>query len=113
MPLSNSRSFYAPVNFDKMMTALNQCIFFENIFCLSSGGSEILAFVSNCSANFQLILDSFIPDFKLKYVGSGHIEIDRVHTVIFNLHQIRCRAFFLGHPVLFRNILHSYFVANA
>ena len=34
---------------------------------LSSTDSEILAFGSQCSVNFQLILDCFIPKFKLKY----------------------------------------------
>ena len=51
-------------------------------------GSEILAFGSQCSVNFQLILDCFIPNFKLKYDNLENIKTDFVNTVIFNLHEI-------------------------
>ena len=61
---------------------------------LSSAGPEILAFVSHCSANSQLILDCFIPNFQLKYDDSDNTKADRVNTVVFNLHQIKRRAFF-------------------
>ena len=74
--------------------------------CLKKSGrqsfaiSEILIFVSHCSANFQPILDCFIPNFKLKYEDLESIKADRVNTVAFNLHQIKRRAFFLlGQPV--------------
>ena len=70
--------------------------------CLSSIGSEILASVSHCSANFLSIFDCFIPNFKLKYEDSENIKIDCVNTFVFNWHQIKQRNF-LGHPVqLFR-----------
>ena len=36
----------------------------------------------------------------LKYEDSENIKADRVSTVVFNLHQIKRRAFFLGHPVV-------------
>ena len=62
-------------------------------------GPKILAFVSHCSANFQLIFHCFIPSFKLKYEDSENIKADRLNTVVFNLHQIKSRVFFLGHPV--------------
>ena len=62
----------------------------------SSVGPEILAFVSHCSANSQPILDCFTPNFKLKYEDSENIKADRVDTIVFNLHQIRYRAFFGG-----------------
>ena len=65
---------------------------------LSSKGSEILAFGSQCSANFQPILDCFIPNFKLKYDDLENIKIDRVNTVILNLHEIKQLKFFSGHP---------------
>ena len=65
---------------------------------LSSAGNEIQAFVSHCSGNFQLILDCFIPNFKLKYEDSENIKADHVNTVVFNLHQIKRRAFFFGTP---------------
>ena len=61
---------------------------------LSSAGPEILASVSDCSANFQPILDCFIPNFKLKYENLENIKVDSVNTVVFNLHQIKRRAFF-------------------
>ena len=57
-------------------------------------GRELLAFVSHCSANFQPILDCFIPIFKLKYENSENIKVDQVDTVAFNLHQIKHQAFF-------------------
>ena len=63
---------------------------------LSSVGPEILAFVSHYSANFQPILDSFIPKLELKYEDSENIIADRVTTVVFNLYQIKRRAFFGG-----------------
>ena len=66
---------------------------------LSSTGSEILTFDSHCSANFQPILDCFIPKFKLEYDDSEIVKTDRVNAVVFNLHQIKRLKFFLGHPV--------------
>ena len=61
-------------------------------------GSEILAFDSHCSANFQPILDCFIPIYKLKYDDLENIETDRVNVVVFNLLQIRQSKFFFGTP---------------
>ena len=61
---------------------------------LSSTGSEILTFGSHCSANFQPILDYFIPKFKLEYDDLENIKIDRVNKVVFNLHQIKRLKFF-------------------
>ena len=66
---------------------------------LSSTGSEILTFGSHCLANFQPILDCFIPKFKLEYDDLENIKTDRVNVVVFNLHQIKRLKFFLGHPV--------------
>ena len=63
---------------------------------LSSTGPEITAFVSHCSANFQLILDYFIPNFK--YEDSENMKADLVNTVVFNVHHIKHSAF-LGHKV--------------
>ena len=61
---------------------------------LSSVGPEILTFGSHCSANFQPILDRFIPKFKLEYDNLENIKTDRLNTVIFNLHQIKQSKFF-------------------
>ena len=77
------------------MAALNYCIFRKNRL-----GPEIQAFVSHCSANYQPILDCFIPNFKLKYEHSENVKVGRDNTVVFNLHQIKRRGFLLGHPVL-------------
>ena len=44
--------------------------------------------------NFQPILDCFIPNFKWKYENLENTKADRVNTVVFNLHQIKRRAFF-------------------
>ena len=50
----------------------------------SSVGSEILAFVSHCYANFQPILDYVILNFNLKYEDSENIKSDCINTVVFN-----------------------------
>ena len=68
--------------------------FSKNLVVRSSAGPKILDFGSHCSANFQPILDCFIPNFKLKYEDSENIKADRVSTVDFNLHQIKRRACF-------------------
>ena len=61
---------------------------------LSSMGSEILAFGSQCSANLEPILDCFTPKFRLKYHDLENIKKDRVNTVVFNLHEIKQLKFF-------------------
>ena len=72
------------------MAALKVGTFFEKkTGLLSSTGSEILTFGSHCSANFQLILDCFIPKFRLEYDDLENIKTDCVNTVVFNLHQIK------------------------
>ena len=74
---------------------------------LSSAGPEIQAFVSHSSANFQLTLDCFMPNFKLQYEDSENVKADRVNTVVFNLHQIKHLGFFLGHPVCLQDIIRT------
>ena len=71
------------------MAALNWYIFRKKSGRLSSTGSEILIFGSHYSANFQPILDCFIPKFKLEYDDLENIKTDRVNAVVFNLHQIK------------------------
>ena len=61
---------------------------------LSSTGSEILTFGSHCSANFQPILDCFIPKFKFEYDDLENIKTDGVNAIVFNLHQIKRLKFF-------------------
>ena len=73
--------------------------FSKNLVVCSSAGPKILDFGSHCMANFQPILDYYITNFKLKYGDSENIKADCVNTVVFNLHQIKRRAFFVGHPV--------------
>ena len=51
---------------------------------------ESLAFGSHCSANFQTILNFFIPNFKLKYEDSENITADLVNTIV-NICQIKQR----------------------
>ena len=72
---------------------------------MSLAGRKILAFGSHSMVNFQPILDCFIPNFKLKYEDSKNINTDCVSTVIFNLHQIKRRAFY-GTPGTY-NIISS------
>ena len=50
-------------------------------------------------ANFQSILDCFIPNFKLKHEVLENRKADCASTVVFNLHKIKRQAFFMGHPV--------------
>ena len=66
---------------------------------LSLTGSKILVFGSQCSTNFQPVLDCFIPKFKLKYDDLENIKTDRVNTVVFNLHEIKQLKYFGGYPV--------------
>ena len=79
------------------MAALNRCIFLKIWLSVHQLVLK-LAFGSHCSANFQSILDCFIPNFKLKHEDSENIKADRASTVVSNFRQIKRRAF-LGHPV--------------
>ena len=73
----------------------------KNLVVGSSVGPKMLALGSHCSANFQPILDCFIPNFKLTYEeDSENVKADCISTVVFNFHQIKRWAFFLGHPVI-------------
>ena len=67
---------------------------------LSTTGLDILAFGSHFSANFQPILDCFIPNFKLKYEDSEDIKADRVNTVVSTYIKSNVGRF-LGHQVEF------------
>ena len=98
MCLTNSRNFYAPVNFVKRYGCLKLIHFSKKSGRLSSTGSEILAFGSQCSVNFQPILDCFIPKCKLKYDDLENMKTDRVNTVVFNLHEIKQLKSFFGTP---------------
>ena len=68
--------------------------FSEKAGRLSSGGPEIFAFGSHCSANFRPNLNCFIPNYKLKYKDSENITTDRATAVVFKPHQIKKRNFF-------------------
>ena len=59
--------------------------FWERSRCLLSAGAYILAFDGHSSANFQPILDCFIPNFKLKYDNSESVKNRSCkYTVVFN-----------------------------
>ena len=72
--------------------------FSENLVVCSSAGLKILTFSSHYSANFQTILDCFIPNFKLKYEDPENIKANSVSTVVLNLHQIKRLTIFFGTP---------------
>ena len=74
--------------------------FSKNTGRLFLAGPENLSSRSHFKANFQPVLLCFIPNFKLRYEDSENIKTDRVSTVVFNLHQIKRRAFFMRHPVV-------------
>ena len=77
------------------MAASKLVHFFQRIRVVcSSAGPKILAFGSHSSAILQPILDCFVPNFKLKYEDSENVKANHVNTVVFNLHQIKRRAFF-------------------
>ena len=81
------------------MAALNWCIFRKNrVFC-SSAGAKSLSFSGPSSANFQPILDCFIPDFKLKYEDAENIKLTSNQT---------WSGVILGHPVQKGMKLHFY-----
>ena len=61
--------------------------FSKKLGCPSSANPEILAFGSHCLANFQPILNCFMPNCKLKYEDSENIKADSVNRVVFNLNQ--------------------------
>ena len=64
------------------MAALIKSVHFsKNLVVCSSAGSKTSALGSHCSANFQLILDCFIPNFKLMYEDSENVKVS---TVVFN-----------------------------
>ena len=77
------------MNLDKTILLLLVNFFGKKTGLLFSTCPEFLAFGGNFSANFQPILDCFIPKFKLKYENSEKIKAGRVNTVVFNLHQIK------------------------
>ena len=98
MCLTNLQNCYAPVNVVKKKYGCPKLVHFsKKSGRLSLTGSEILTFGSHCSANFQPILDCFIPKFKLGYDDLENIKTDCVNTVVFNLHQIK-RLKFFGTP---------------
>ena len=104
MCFTNSRILYAQVNFVNVIWAAFKLVHFsKKSGRLSSTGSEILTFGSHCSANFQPILDCFIPQFKLEYDDVENIKTDRVNVVVFNLHKIKRLKFFLWTPGTLRN----------
>ena len=79
---------------------LNYCIFRNVQLSVHQPVPKTLAFGSHCSANFQLILNCFIPNLELKYEDSENIKADRVTTVVFNLHQVKCREISFGNSVV-------------
>ena len=95
MSLSNSRNFYAPETCIKQYGCVKLVHFSGR---LSSADTESLAFVSHCSANFQPILDCFMPNFKSKYEDLENIKAYRVNTVVSNLIQNKCWVLFFGTP---------------
>ena len=66
---------------------------------LSLATTKILAFGSHSMPNFQSILDCFVSNVKFKDEDLENIKTDCVTAVVFNLHQIKRRAFFMGQPV--------------
>ena len=94
------QKFVCFMNFQKTFWFLVYVILHLDLFqFLFIGGFSNFGFHLTLLGELSTNLDWFIPNFKLKYEGSENIKADRVSTVVFNLHQIKRRAFFLGHPV--------------
>ena len=70
---------------------------------------EILAF-DELLTNFGLLYGNF----NFKYEDSENLKADRADAIIFNLHQIKHRAFSLGHSVLgfFQSISLKFFLPS-
>ena len=69
------------------MAALNWCIFGKIwLSVVHQPVPKILALGSHGLANFQPILDCFVPNFKMKYEDSENIKADCASTVVVNLH---------------------------
>ena len=79
------------------MAPLDQCIFRKKSGRLTSAVPKILAIGSYFSENFLPSLDCF--NSQLKYENSENLKADYVNTFVFNLHQIKRRTIFFGHPV--------------
>ena len=63
------------MNFDKAIWLLCVDAFFEkNLVFFQSMGPKSLALGSQSLANFQLILDCFVPNFKLKSEDSENVK---------------------------------------
>ena len=83
------------MNSNKAICLLKISAFFEKKSGrLSSVVPKTLAFSGHFLANFQPILDCFLPNSELKYENSENIKADCVNAIVFNLHHIKCRANF-------------------
>ena len=74
------------------MVALNWWII-DKIGLYVINGSEVLAFLSHCWANFQPVKVYSVQKFKLKHENSEYIIADCLTVVIFNLHRIKLQVF--------------------
>ena len=70
------------------MADLNRCIFPKNLVLCSSAGPKIF------SANFQQILDCFIPNFKSKYADSENKKAYRISAVDLTYIKSNVKRFF-------------------
>ena len=95
MSFSNSENSCTPLNFDKAIWLLLISAFFGKSWVVCHQTPEILAF-DELLTNFGLLY----TDFDFKYEDSENLKADHTDAIIFNLHQIKHRAFFLGHSVL-------------
>ena len=84
------------------MAALNWYIFLKKSGCLSSTGPKLLTFGSHCSANFQPILDCFVPKFKLEYVDLENGKKQMCKYSRFQLTSDQTVKVFFGTPDSFQ-----------
>ena len=80
------------------MAALNWCIFRKNRVVCQQRVPEFLTFGSHCSANFQPILDCFIPKFKLEYDDLENIKNKSCKCSRFQLTSNQTFKVFFGTP---------------
>ena len=73
--------------------------FSTNLYMKNNFSETVVKFSVNVYI-FLYRVSVYVSNFRMKYEDSENINTDHISIVIFNLHQIKQRAFFLGgHPI--------------
>ena len=90
------------------MAVLNKCMFRKNRVDCHQRVLKFKLWLAIPWRTFNRFLDCFIPNLKLKYEDSENIKACLVNTVVFNLHQIKRRAFFATPGRILLTIVYNY-----